>query len=90
MNAADTPASILADNLVLTLGQVAAVLNLRVSRGRHKGEPDKRQALALVAAGELRAVDGRQPVGRMTVSCAEVRRYLDGGASLALVQGIAS
>lgn len=76
MTTAPTPTSILADNLVLTLGQVACVLNLRVSRGRHKGEPDRRQALTLVDAGSLRPVDPSQAVGRMTVSCAELRRYL--------------
>ena len=77
MTTAPSPASILADNLVLTLGQVAVVLNLRVARGAKRGEPCKRQAHALVCAGQLRPVDPRQPVGRMTVSCAEVRRYLE-------------
>jgi hypothetical protein len=83
---APTPAQLLEQNLVLTLGQVAVVLGLTTTRGRHKGEPSKRLALELVEAGKLRPVDPSQPVGRMTVSCAEVRRYLSAPSPLALVQ----
>lgn len=77
---APTPAEILATNVVLTLSQVATVLNLRTTRGRHAGAPSIRQALALVEAGHLHPVDRAQPVGRMTVACAEVTHYLGAAA----------
>lgn len=84
--AAPTPAELLEQNLVLTLTQVATVLGLRTTRGTKKGEPSKRLALELVETGKLRPVDPSQPVGRMTVSCAEVRRYLSTPSPLALVE----
>lgn len=85
MTTAPTPAELLEQNLVLTLTQVATVLGLTTTRGRHKGEPSKRLVLELIDAGKLRAVDPSQPVGRKTISCAEVRRYL-AAPTLSLVQ----
>ena len=93
-----TAAELLAQELALTLGQAAIVLNLRHTRGACKGEPDKRQVLALVDAGALRPIDHRQPVGRMTVSANELRRHLGiatepnpmGATALQLVKDIAS
>ncbi len=76
MTTTANPADILATHVVLTLSQVATVLHLPVERGAKRGEPSIRRALALIEAGKLRAVDPAQPVGRMTVSAAEVRRYL--------------
>jgi len=71
-----TATELLAQELTLTLAQTAIVLNLRATRGNAKGEPSLRAALALVESGQLRPVDPRCAPGRMTVSCAEVRRYL--------------
>lgn len=39
---------------------------------------DRSRALNLIDNGTLRPVDPGQPPGRVTVSAAEVRRYLDG------------
>lgn len=73
-----TAAELLTTELVLDLERVAVVLNLRYGRGTRKGEPDRRLALALIDSGRLRAVDPEQAPRLMTVSCAEVRRYLAG------------
>lgn len=72
-----TPTELLDGNVVLTLTEVAYVLGLAVYKGAHKGDPDKRRVLALVDAGLLRPVDPSQVVGRMTISCATVRAYLN-------------
>lgn len=64
--------------LALTPRQVAHVLGLVHARGEQRGRPDRLRAMALVDAGRLRPVDPTQPPGRVTVSAAEVRRYLDG------------
>ena len=64
--------------LALTPRQVAHILGLVHARGEQRGRPDRLRAMALVDAGRLRPVDPTQPPGRVTVSAAEVRRYLDG------------
>lgn len=64
--------------LALTPRQVAHILGLVHARGEQRGRPDRSRAMALVDAGRLRPVDPSQPPGRVTVSAAEVRRYLDG------------
>lgn len=73
-----TAAELLAANIVLDLEQVAVVLNLRYGRGARKGEPDRRLVAELIKAGRLRGVDPEQPSRLITVSCAEVCRYLAG------------
>lgn len=84
-----TPTELLDGNAVLTLSEVAYILGLVHIKGAHKGEPSIAAAAKLVHEGKLAPVDPSQPVGRLTVSCATVRRYLDGTPSLALVRGAA-
>lgn len=64
--------------LALTPRQVAHLLGLTFARGEQRGRPDRLRAMALIEGGRLRPVDPTQPPGRVTVSAAEVRRYLDG------------
>lgn len=73
-----TPTELLDAFVVLTLTQTAYALNLVHYRGAKKGEPDYRAVVALIEAGRLDPVDPTQPPYRLTVSSAEVRRYLAG------------
>ncbi len=72
-----TPAEVLDQHVVLTAGQSAYVLGLVHTRGKDKGQPDRRAALELMRNGTLPLVDPRQPVTRWTVSSNAVRRYLN-------------
>lgn len=77
-----TPAEVLADNVVLTMTQLAYVLGLTYTRGKRKGEPDRLRAVQLVRDGVLPLVDPDQvETARWTVSTAHVHRYLDGRAA---------
>lgn len=52
--------------LALTPRQAAHILGATFARGAHRGEPDRRRVLELVAAGDLRPVDPTQPTHRLT------------------------
>ena len=84
MTAVDTagiaPAELLDTRMVLRPVEVAAVLALTFTRGSKAGQPDPGRALALVRAGHLRPVDPTVATRDLTVSCAEVRRYLNRSA----------
>jgi hypothetical protein len=71
-----TPAQLLADNVVLHRGQVAVVLGF----GHYK-DGGRGVVTRLIRDGKLRPVDPDQPPHRMTVSVAEVRRYIEGIAA---------
>lgn len=79
---APTPAQLLADNVVLTAGQVATVLGLTYGRGRRKGEPNRHLVAALVADGRLTPVDPAMPLPRWTFAVAAINRYLDAAAPI--------
>lgn len=71
-----TPADLLSSKVTLTTTETAYVLTLVHHRGARKGEPDRRQVIALVARGVLAPVDPAQPNYRWTFSVADIRRYL--------------
>jgi hypothetical protein len=65
-----SPAQILADNVVLTAGQIARLLDYT---------PDVTRAL--MRADRIRVVDRDQPVTRWRVSVNDFRNYLDTGGT---------
>lgn len=71
-----SPAELLDREVVLDPTQTAYVLGRKFTRGPRKGQPDPARALALVRAGHLRPVDPTVATRDLTISCAEVRRYL--------------
>ena len=73
-----TPAELMRDNLVLNAKQVATVLGLHYTRGKHKGDPDGVRVRELVADGRLRPVDPAQPPHRWRFSVVDVNRYIVG------------
>lgn len=73
-----TPADTLATYPVLTMTQLAYVLNLTHRRGASKGMPDRRRALNLCRTGALPVIDPTLPWALWTVSATNVRRYIDG------------
>ena len=76
-----TSAQLMADNLVLTPGQVAQVLGLVHTRGAKAGQPNRHLVAELVATGRLTPVDVRQPLPRWSFATSAVRRYIDGTAA---------
>jgi hypothetical protein len=70
-----TPVEILEANAVLRIAQVAVVLGHVTKRG----EPRRDVIYRLIKDGALRPVDPDQPITRLTVSRAEVQRYLHDG-----------
>lgn len=77
--AVETPAELLANNVVLNSLQLAVALGLGHSRGAVKGLPDRQRARDLIRSGALQVVDPSQPPNRWTVSVVEVQRYLAEG-----------
>jgi hypothetical protein len=73
-----TPADVLATYPVLTMTQLATVLNLTHRRGASKGIPDRRLALQLCRDGRIPVIDPSLPWALWTVSATNVRRYIDG------------
>ncbi len=76
-----TSAQLMADNLVLTPGQVAQVLGLVHTRGAKAGQPNRHLVAELVATGRLTPVDPRQPLPRWSFATSAVRRYIDGNTT---------
>lgn len=66
---------------VLTMNEVADILKLTHTRGARKGQADARRARQLIEDRKLRLIDPDAPAYYWRVSTAEVRRYLNGGAS---------
>jgi hypothetical protein len=79
-----SPVAVLDHHATLNSLLVAYVLNLRVTRGAHRGELSRSIALQYMhpETGVLRLVDPTQPPHRWSVSAAEVRRYVDHGPAV--------
>lgn len=74
-----TARDLLADNVVLDLGQVAVVLGEYVTRGASKGKPQPDAVVPLIEAGELRLVNPSIPKrcrGRWRVTSDDVTAYI--------------
>lgn len=73
----ETPAEILANYPVLTIGQAAIVLR-KLTRN---GEPNRRAVRDLVRSGRLPLIDCSEPPHRWTVAAADVQRYINRGVA---------
>lgn len=76
-----TPAELMASKVTLTPTEVALVLSLFFTRGAKRGQPDRRQVLALVDRGVLTPVDPTQPNVRWTFSTSDIVRYISKGVA---------
>lgn len=84
-----SPTKLLETVEVLSLEQVAYVLDLRHYRGAVKGTLDPGLVRKLVDAGSLRLIDPSQPRPYWRIAAAEVRRYRDGEPRRARMVGVA-
>ena len=74
-----SPMQVLESETALTMTQLAYVTGGLFTKGRNKGQPDRRRGLELVESGAVKPIDPSQPVHRLKVWTDEARRYLAEG-----------